>query len=48
MTSFAARQHATLLVLAAISDAQAIERSLEDTDVLAALRDTRPLPALAS
>jgi hypothetical protein len=31
---FNARQQAGLLVLAAISDAQALERSLADTDVM--------------
>ena len=48
MTTFADRQRTTLLTLGAISDAQAIERSLGDTDVLAALGGTCPLPALAS
>ena len=45
MTTFAARQRGTLLVLAAISDAQVMERSLADTDVMDALADTRPFPA---
>ena len=44
MPDFATRQRSALLVLAAISDAQALERSLRDTDVLDALRDTRPFP----
>jgi hypothetical protein len=44
MTSFASRQRTSLLVLAAISDAQALERSLADTDVMDALGDTRPFP----
>lgn len=44
MTTFAARQRGTLLVLAAISDAQALERSLADTDVMDALADTQPFP----
>ena len=43
--TFASRQRGTLLVLAAISDAQALERSLAETDVMDALGDTRPFPA---
>jgi hypothetical protein len=46
MTSFASRQRASLLVLAAISDAQALERCLADTDVMDALGDTRPFRAV--
>lgn len=45
MTTFAARQRGTLLVLAAISDAQALERSLADTDLMDAVADTRPFHA---
>ena len=43
--TFAGRQHRGLLVLAAISDAQALERMLADTDVLGVFADTRPLVA---
>jgi hypothetical protein len=42
MSVFAASQRASLLVLAAISDAQALERTLADTDVMDALGDTQP------
>jgi hypothetical protein len=46
MSPFAARQRASLLVLAAISDAQALERSVAATDVMDTVSDTRPfLPA---
>jgi hypothetical protein len=44
MSPFAASQRASLLVLAAISDAQALELTLADTDVMDALGDTRPFP----
>jgi len=43
--AFASRQRGTLLVLAAISDAQALERSLADTDAMGTVADTRPFPA---
>jgi hypothetical protein len=43
--TFAGRQHRGLLVLAAISDAQALERMLADTDVMGVFADTRPLVA---
>ena len=43
--TFANRQHRGLVVLAAISDAQALERMLADTDVLGVFADTRPLVA---
>jgi hypothetical protein len=46
VSTFADRQHQTLLVLAAISDAQALERSVAATDVMDTVSDTRPfLPA---
>jgi hypothetical protein len=45
MSVSAASQRASLLVLAAISDAQALERTLADTDVMDALGDTRPFQA---
>jgi hypothetical protein len=44
-TAFASRQRGAILVLAAISDAQALEASLMDTDVMDVPGDTRPFPA---